>query len=178
MTDTATGEIPHSDELDFSGGSGDDFEPLSRDVIPIRSLQRDDIDALVRIDSKLTGRDRRPYYERKVNEALDETGIRISLIAELDGHAVGFLMAHVDYGEFGVAEREAVIHSIGVDPSYARRRIGVALMSQLLTNLATLRVEKVVTEVAWDSREMTGLLNFLRQLGFMPSTRLSLARRV
>jgi len=178
MTDTAMNEIPHSDELDFSEPTADDFEALSRDKIPVRSLQAADIDALIRIDRQLTGRDRRPYYERKVAEALEETGVRVSLVAELDGQIAGFIMANLDYGEFGIAEREAVIHTIGVSPSFSGRGVGLALMSQLIANLAILRVDKVVTEVDWNSAEMTGLLQFLRRIAFTPAPRLSLARRV
>ena len=165
-------------ELDFSHQSSDDFDALSRDIIPVRSMTADDLDTLVRIDRKISGRDRRPYYQRKITEAMEETGIRMSLVAEIDDHVVGFIMANVDYGEFGVAEREAVIHSIGVDPGFSNRHIGTALLSQLLANLASLRVEKVVTEIDWNSVQMTGLLAFLKDCGFTPSARLPLARRL
>ncbi len=177
MTDS-TFSNPDATELDFSDPSSDDFEALSRDRIPIRSMDADDLDAVVRIDRKITGRDRRPYYQRKLAEALEESGVRISLVAILDGHVVGFVMAHVDYGEFGVAEREAVIHAIGVDPDYAGRMVGSALLSQLLINLKTLRVEKIMTEVDWNSRALTGLLTFLKNSGFVPAPRIPLALRV
>jgi ribosomal protein S18 acetylase RimI-like enzyme len=177
MSDTMTSEgVPI--ELDFSHESSDDFDALSRDIVPVRSMTADDLDTLIRIDRKVTGRDRRPYYERKVTEALEESGIRMSLVAEIDDHVVGFIMANVDYGEFGVAEREAVIHSIGVDPGFANRHIGTALLSQLLANLASLRVEKVVTQIDWRSAEMTGLLAFLKDCGFTPSARLPLSRQL
>ncbi|MCP4329684.1 MAG: GNAT family N-acetyltransferase [Alphaproteobacteria bacterium] len=165
-------------ELDFSASSSDDFEALSHDTVPVRSLVPGDLDALVRIDHKITGRDRRPYYIRKLAETLDESGIRLSLVAEIDDHPVGFVMANVDYGEFGVTQREAVIHTIGVDPDYAHRHVGTALLSQLLANLATLRVDTVMTEVDWNGRETSGLLAFLRHCGFVPSPRISLSREV
>jgi len=177
MTDTMTTD-GDAIELDFSHESSDDFDALSRDTVPVRSMEAGDLDTLVRIDRKITGRDRRPYYERKVTEALEESGIRMSLVAEVDDHVVGFIMANVDYGEFGVAEREAVIHSVGVDPGFAHRHIGAALLSQLLANLSSLRVEKVMTEIDWNSRHMTGLLAFLKDCGFTPSARIPLARRI
>ncbi len=165
-------------ELDYSDPVADDFEALSRDIILIRTMAEDDRTALVHIDAKITGRNRKPYYARKVAEALDESGIRLSLVAELDDHVVGFIMANVDYGEFGVTEREAVIHTLGVDPDYTHRDVGTALLSQLIANLVALRVDKVITEVDWTGGEFTGLLGFLRDSGFFPSLRLSLSRRV
>lgn len=171
-------EIPHSDELDFSAALPDDFEALSRDVVPVRSMRAGDLEAVVRIDRHCLGMERRHYYERKFSEALDETNIRISLAAEVDGTVVGFLMANVDYGEFGIADREAVIHSIGVDPAFSGRHVGKALMSQLLMNLHGLGVERVVTEIDWRNPQLTALLAFLKIGGFRPGARLSLSRTV
>ena len=52
----------------------------------------------------------------------------------------------------------------------AGRGIGRALLSQLLANLTTLRVDKVLTEVDWADRE---LIAYLDSCGFKPSRRLS-----
>jgi ribosomal protein S18 acetylase RimI-like enzyme len=160
-------------ELDFSDPQADDVEALSRDRVPVRSLISDDLGALIAIDRRITGRDRAAYYRRKVEEAMEESGIRVSLVAEIEGRVAGFIMARVDFGEFGRTEPEAVIDTIGVDPLYAQQAIGSALVSQLLANLATLRVERVRTEVEWNQ---FGLLGFLERCGFRPSARLSFAR--
>jgi predicted N-acetyltransferase YhbS len=162
-------------EPDYSAPHGDDFEALSRDRVPIRSMTADDLAALVRIDRRLTGRDRTPYFERKMGEALQESGIRVSLVAEMDGAVVGYIMARVDYGEFGHTEPEAVMDTIGVDPGYAHHHVGHALVSQLLANLGALRAERVRTVVDWDHFE---LLAFLARCGFKPSQRLTLTRRI
>jgi ribosomal protein S18 acetylase RimI-like enzyme len=95
--------------------------------------------------------------------------VRVSLVAELDSVPVGFIMARVDLGEFGRVETTAVIDTIGVDPDYQKRGVGRALVSQLLANLSTLRVEKVRTEVDWQDRD---LLAYLDRSGFRPSQRL------
>ncbi len=162
-------------ETDYSDPSGDDALSLARDRIPVRSMAAADLPALIRIDRKLTGRDRTQYFERKLAEALEESGVRVSLVAELDGLPAGFVMARVDYGEFGQAEPEAVIDTIGVDPGHLHERVAEALMSQLLANLAGLRVERVRTQVAWNAYD---LLGFLEYCGFRPSQRLSLSRKV
>ena len=101
---------------------------------------------------------------------MHESDVRVSLVAEIDGRAVGFIMARVDLGEFGRIEPAAVMDTIGVDPDYAGHGVGRALLSQLLANLATLRVDKILTEVDWADRE---LMAYLDRCGFRPSGRLS-----
>ncbi len=156
-------------EINYSGKPAADFGPLARDRIPVRSLTEGDLRALVAIDRRITGRDRASYLQRKVIEALTDSGVRVSLVAELDSVVVGFIMARVDLGEFGRVETTAVIDTIGVDPDYRNRGVGRALVSQLLVNLGTLRVEKVRTEVNWQDRE---LLAYLDRNGFRPSQQL------
>jgi ribosomal protein S18 acetylase RimI-like enzyme len=156
-------------EVNYSGQPAADFGPLARDKMPVRSLQEGDLRALVAIDRRITGRDRAAYFHRKLTEALTDSGVRVSLVAELDGVAVGFIMARVDFGEFGQVETTAVIDTIGVDPDYRNRGVGRALVSQLLVNLGTLRVERVRTEVGWQDRD---LLGYLDHSGFRPSQRL------
>lgn len=158
------------EEVDYSLPAPTDVGELARDRIPVRSLREADLKALIAIDRRITGRDRSAYFERKLAEALHESDVRVSLVAELDGRPVGFIMARVDLGEFGRIEAAAVMDTIGVDPDYAGRGVGRALLSQLLANLATLRVDKVLTEVDWGDRE---LMAYLDRCGFKPSGRLS-----
>ncbi|MHA1536694.1 MAG: GNAT family N-acetyltransferase [Alphaproteobacteria bacterium] len=172
-------DAPASDEAeyDYSDPSGDDADALSRDRVPVRSMKSDDLPAIIKIDKAITGEDRSAYLEHHVREALELSGIRVSLVAEEEeiGMPVGFVMARVDFGEFGRTEPEAVIDTIGVDPLYAHHGVGAALMSQLLSNLNTLRVERVRTGVRWND---FALLHFLENCGFKPSQRLALRKRL
>jgi ribosomal protein S18 acetylase RimI-like enzyme len=84
-------------------------------------------------------------------------------------------MARVDYGDFGRTEPTAVLDTIGVDPSLARRRVGRALLEQLLLNLGSLRVERLLTEVEWNQFD---LLAFLARSGFEHSQRLSFVKDI
>jgi ribosomal protein S18 acetylase RimI-like enzyme len=162
-------------EVNLSDPSGDDYAALSRDVVPVRSLAEADLAAIVTLDKKITGRDRTAYYRRKLTEVLTESGVRVSLVAEVDGQFAGFVMARVGYGEFGRAEPVAVLDTIGVNPAFGKQSVGRALISQLFANLGSLRVEKVQTEVAWNGFR---LLRFLERCGFAPSQRLSFRRRL
>jgi len=161
--------VGQSAETNYSGVSVADFGPLARDRIPVRSLAESDLRALVEIDRRITGRDRSEYFERKLADALTESDVRVSLVADLDSVPVGFIMARVDLGEFGRVETTAVLDTIGVDPDYRDRGVGRALLSQLLVNLGTLRVDKVRTEVDWQDHD---LLAHLGHNGFHPSKQL------
>jgi len=166
-------EADFEGERDFSDETGDDFEALFRDTVPVRSMTTGDIHHIIAIDRRITGMKRTAFYERKLAEAMEESGVRISLVAEIDGLPVGFIMARVDFGEFGRTESEAVIDTLGVNPGIANQHVGTAMMSQLLANLAVLNVERVRTEVNWDQFD---LLGFLQSCGFKPAQRLSFRR--
>ncbi|VAV92533.1 hypothetical protein MNBD_ALPHA01-1478 [hydrothermal vent metagenome] len=162
-------------EIDFSDPSGDDSAALSRDRVPCRSLEQSDLSAIIKIDSKIMGIERMSYYQHKMDEIMEQSGIRVSLVAELDDHVVGFIMARVDFGEFGRTEPSAIIDTLGVDPAYGHKNVGSALLSQLLANLAVLRADQVRTEVR--SNQLS-LMGFLQNNGFQPAQSLVLSRKI
>ncbi|MCF6233389.1 MAG: GNAT family N-acetyltransferase [Rhodobacteraceae bacterium] len=163
------------DEPDYSSPDGDDVDALSHDQVPIRTMNESDLRKIIAIDRANTGTDRGDYLARKQHESLKETGVHVSLVAELEDYPVGFIMARVDFGEFGHASAEAEMDTIGVDPGYQGRGVGRALMSQLVASLAMLQVETVRTEIDWND---VGLIAYLEASGFAPAQRVSLVRRL
>jgi ribosomal protein S18 acetylase RimI-like enzyme len=159
-------------EVNYANPPAADFGPLARDRVPVRAIQEADLRAIVEIDRQITGRDRSDYLARKLDEAIQQSDVRISLVAEVDGRAVGFVMARVDIGEFGLVEPTAVIDTLGVHVDCRNQGIGRALLSQLLVNLMTLRVESVRTDIEWHDHE---LLAFFDRCGFRYAQRLCLA---
>jgi ribosomal protein S18 acetylase RimI-like enzyme len=81
-------------------------------------------------------------------------------------------MARVDYGEFGETEAEAVLDTIGVDSEFQRQNVATSLLAQLLSQLSSLRVERVRTVVEWNN---TSLIAFLDRSGFRPTQNLTFA---
>lgn len=156
-------------------GANNDYVSLFRDTVPVRTMEEKDLAAIVRLDQKLTGSDRSAFYKTKMEEVLNESGIRVSLVVEQDNAVVGFAMVRLDYGEFGQAEPSAVLDTLGVHPEYHRSGVGQALLSQLLANLAALQVSGIQTQVNWKS---FGLLEFLSKCGFEATQHLVLAKSV
>lgn len=150
-----------------------DYERLARDAADVRSMTTDDLDAIVRIDRRITGADRRDYIGARLAEALAESGVRVSLAAFCEGTPAGYLMARADLGDYGRTEPVAVIDTMGVDPGFAHRGLGRALLSQLFANLGALRVERVETQLAYGDAAMAA---FFRQAGFVPAQRLAFVR--
>ena len=161
------------DPNDWSAPAANDIEQLARDTADVRLLTAKDLDAVVRIDRRITGRDRRAYMQHALDEALRESGVRISLAARIDGNVAGFVMARADLGDFGRTEPVAVIDTLDVAPEYAHHGIGHALLSQLFLNLGALRIERVETVV---DRKAFELLGFFYDVGFAPGQRLAFVK--
>ncbi len=140
-------------------------------TITVRRLRPEDLPQVVALDARITGRRREEYFRGKTRQALEETGVQVSLAAEAEGLFAGFLLARVYYGEFGCTEPTAVLDTIGVNPGFARRGVGRALLAQLRTNLLGLGVGKLSTEVSWDDGDLAA---FFRRQGFRPAERLCL----
>ena len=164
-----------SSEIDYGTPEGNDFERVASAQPDVRAMHARDLPQIVRIDREITGRDREAYIAGKLGEAMDDSAIRVSLTASVDGAIVGYLMARADLGDFGRTEPVAVLDTIGVDPAYEHRGIGHALVSQLFANLGALQIDRVETVVAPTD---LALLGFLYNTGFKPSQRLPFVRRL
>jgi len=148
-----------------------DLDPPARDLVLVRNLRPEDLDALVAIDAVAAGRRRDRFLALKVKQAFADSGIAVSLVAEFDDHVVGFVLARVYYGEFGVVEPAAVLDVLGVHPDYRGRHVASALVDQLRTNLLGLGIPTLQTEVRWTNPE---LITFFQHEGFRMAPRLCL----
>lgn len=110
----------------------------TRTTCVVRAIEPSDLEAVVRIDEKLTGRTRKDAWRTR----FDMAALRppwMSLVAELDGRVVGFLFGWVGESEFGIAQRTGWIDLIGVDPAYRGRGVGQALVDRFVAGGRELR---------------------------------------
>jgi len=98
--------------------------------VKIRVLDENDLDAVVEIDRRVLGQERRSFWKRKIAYA----GIfpRPALVAVVEGKIVGFILGFVSGWEFGVPDTVGWIDTLGVDPAFQRRGIGRMLFNALI----------------------------------------------
>ncbi len=144
---------------------------LETDLVTVRTLRPEDLEPVIHLDAKVVGKRREEYFKMKLQQNLAETGIKVSLAAEVDGLFVGFLLSRVMYGEFGIPEPVAFLDTFGVDPGFQGKGVGHALMAQLKMNLKALGVGQLRSEVTWSDLQ---LIQFFQREGFIPAPRVCL----
>jgi len=140
----------------------------------IRPLEKEDLEAIVEIDERVLGENRRSYWERKL-ELMNNKASQVSLVAELEGKVVGFILGDVSGWEFGVPDTIGWIDTIGIDPVYQKRGLATALANEVIKNLKAIGVRAVYTLVSWNDWD---LLQFFHAMGFTRGDMINLELRI
>ncbi len=140
----------------------------------IRILNRDDLEAIVEIDEKVLGENRRNYWEGKLDR-MDQKPSQVSLVVEIEKKVVGFILGDISGWEFGVPETTGWIDTIGVDPAYQKRGLATALAHELIKNLRGHGVKTVYTLVSWNDWD---LLQFFHGMGFTRGDMINLELKI
>ena len=146
----------------------------SLENVRIRTLKREDLDAIVKIDEKVLGENRKDYWERRL-ALMNHPSSQISLVAEVEGEVVGFILGDVSGWEFGVPETIGWIDTIGIDPTYQKKRLATALAHELIKNLKALGVKTIYTLVSWNDWD---LLQFFHAMGFTRGDMINLELKI
>jgi predicted N-acetyltransferase YhbS len=146
----------------------------SLENVKIRTLKREDLDAIVEIDERVLGENRRNYWERKL-ELMNNKSSQISLVAEMEGKVVGFILGDVSGWEFGVPETIGWIDTIGIDPASQKKGLATALARELIQNLKALGVKTIYTLVSWNDWD---LLQFFHAMGFSRGDMINLELKI
>lgn len=142
----------------------------------IRNLRQEDLDRLVYIDSLMTGYPRNLYFERKFKRIFGEDyQLLLSLVAELNGKVVGYIMGEANTGEYGIPEPVASVDTIGVDPEYKRLGIGHILLEEYCAMAAKAGIELMTSLV---SEDYPDIIEFFRAEGFKPARMVALDRKL
>jgi len=140
----------------------------------IRSLEKEDLEAIVEIDEKVLGESRRSYWERKL-ELMNNKASQVSLVAEVEGKVVGFILGDVSGWEFGVPDTIGWIDTIGIDPVYQKKGLATALASELIKNSKAIGVRAIYTLVSWNDWD---LLQFFHAMGFTRGDMINLELKI
>ena len=132
------------------------------DDVRVRPLTELDIEAVTRIDERITGRYRPEVWERRIGYYLRRDP-ESSQVAEVAGTVVGFMLGEVRGGEFGLEEPTGWIEFFGVDPDTRGRNLGRLLCDALLAHFRGQGAHVARTMVAAKDAEIAG---FLGAMGF------------
>jgi len=148
---------------------------MNKNTTKIRLMKVDDFNAVVRVDEKVLGASRSEYYRLKFEMLVQSPDhLPTSLVAEeADGTVVGFVMGELYVGEYGISEEKATLDTIGVDPDYQHKGIGEQLMTEFMSHLRAVGVQKVNTLVDWNDAK---LMHFFSANRFSPSKTINLER--
>jgi predicted N-acetyltransferase YhbS len=146
----------------------------SLENVKIRILRKEDLEAIVEIDEKVLGENRRDYWEKKL-KLMDDRSSQVSLVAELEGKVLAFILGDVSGWEFGVPETIGWIDTIGVDPAYQKKGLATALAHELIKRLKRFGVRTIYTLVSWDD---WNLLQFFHAMGFTRGDMINLELKI
>jgi len=136
---------------------------ISAKTVPeIRIMKEEDLERIIEIDYQVLGERRPDYCEGKVDMAEKKSPLP-SLVAEIEGKVVGFILADASGWEYGVPENIGWIDTIGVDPSFQKKGVARMLIGEMLNYMKKVGVDTVYTFVNWRD---WGLLQFFDAMGF------------
>ena len=147
---------------------------VSSPIPVIRTMTLKDLDRIVEIDTKVLGESRPDYWEMKL-ELVEKRSPMASLVAEVDGKVIGFVIGDASGWEYGVPEHVGWIDTIGIDPSFQRKGIAKMLLTEMISNLKKVGVDTVYTFVNW--RDWS-LLRFFDAMGFQKGDMVNLELKV
>ncbi len=142
--------------------------------VNIRVLQQEDLTAIVEIDEKVLGGNRRDYWERKL-ETLGTKSTPSSFVAEIEGKVIGFILGDISGWEFGVPSTIGWIDTIGVDPAYQKKGLATALANEVIKSLKMSGVKTIYTLVSWNDWT---LLEFFHAMGFTRGDMINLELKI
>lgn len=142
--------------------------------IRIRPLTELDIEAVTRIDERITARYRPEAWERRIGYYLRRDP-EASQVAEVAGRVCGFMLGEVRGGEFGLEEPTGWIEFFGVDPDVRGRHLGRRLCDALLVHFRQQGAQVARTMVAAKDAEIAG---FLGAMGFATAPLTALEKRL
>ena len=133
--------------------------------VRIRPLDELDIGTIVKIYEKVQGQYRPEVWEGRIRYYIRRDP-EASLVAEMNGTVVGFMLGEVRSGEFGLEEPTGWIEVLGIDPAYQGKAIGQRLAEAMLAHFKSQGARSVRTLVDEKLKHWEQINRFFHSLGF------------
>lgn len=149
--------------------------------IKIRPMTIKDVDAVIKIEEKISGEPRPAYWRANMLVYLDSSYEDLSgrspvvwRVAEVDGKVVGMIIGGIRLWAFGIAEA-GWLEVLGVDPDYRGCGVAKKLIEDLFAYFKCCGVNLVYSLVDWADGE---LLSFFKHLGFRRGDHINLVKDI
>lgn len=140
----------------------------------IRRMTVRDIDAVMAIDQKITGRPHAAYWESKAAAFIAGEPDACLVAEDAGGRVVGFLLGGTRGWSYGV-ERHGWLEVMGVDPDAQGKGVSRMLLDALVAYLRGVGVTSIQTVVDWNDG---GLVDYFRANGFERGELVSLVKEI
>ncbi len=143
-------------------------------TVNIREITLEDAKPIQLIRRAISEEDSSVDFEKFIAQQLSEGSCRSSLVAEINGRVVGYMISTVLYAGFGI-KKSAWIMAIGVHPDFMGQGIGLELARKTCDIYREKGIKNLYSSVLWDS---TDVLSFFKKLGFERSEFINLKKRL
>ncbi len=128
----------------------------------IRMLKTEDVDEICKIYDEVTKGTVDADFKQLILENAERKENSASIVAELDGKIVGFMISYILPLGFGI-EKSAWVATMAVHPRFMGQGIGAQMAEEMFRCYKSRGILSVYTSVRWDSTDM---LSFFKTLGF------------
>ena len=140
-----------------------------------RNLCAKDIDRIVAIDRAHTGHARWRFFEKRFAAAESNPADFVHIGVMRGGSLRGYIMAHLQRGEFGRENAVGVLDAVGVELESQERGVGQSLIEEMIKTMQRSGVRLMHSQSNWTNHD---LLRFLEASAFNLSPRVILERSV
>ena len=146
----------------------DVMEPVKLRVLTVK-----DLNAVADIDESLLGTRRVGYWETRLEKA-EMSGVP-SLVAEVNGKVVGFILGSASGWGYGIPENIAWIDTLGVRNEYKKKGIARLLFKEMFSMFKKVGVDTIYVFVNWKDWD---LLQFFDKMGFKRGDMINLEMKI
>jgi GNAT superfamily N-acetyltransferase len=146
-------------------------EELER--VSLKPLTINDLDAVVAIDYALLGKERIAHWQKRL-EQTRTSGVP-SLIAEVNGKAIGFILGSASGWEYGIPENVGWIDTLGVVKEWQGKGVSQLLFKEMYSMFKKIGVDKIHTFVEWRKWD---LMKFFESIGFKRGDMINLKLKI
>lgn len=149
------------------------MEGLVETTVNIREITLEDAQDIQKIRMAISKDDAEVDFNKMIERQVSDGG-KFSLVAEMGGKVIGYMISTTLYAGFGV-KKSAWIMAIGVHPEHMGQGIGLKLANRICEIYKNKGIKYIYSSVLWDSIDV---LSFFKKLGFERSDFINLKKKL